>query len=66
MTVIKVKKVGEMPEYFREYYKGTENGKYYTKTTFRENVEWHSTSGNGGEPDCPIRKDVKFQILKEN
>lgn len=65
MKIIKVKKVGEMPEYYRTYYKGVDTGRYYCKTEFRGEITWDSTSGNYGEPDCPIRKDIKFVEVQQ-
>jgi len=60
---IEVKKVGKEPSFYREYYKGIDNGRFYTKEDFRGVTTWCSTDRNYGEPDCPIKKDIEFVII---
>lgn len=63
-NVIKVKKIGEITDYFREYYQNIETGRYYAKTDFRGDIKWYTTDCNGGEPDCPLRKDLTIEIVE--
>lgn len=62
--VIKVKKVGEWSDYYREYYKNVETGLYYCKVEFRGETTWYTTDCNGGEPDCHVKKEIKFEIVE--
>lgn len=62
---LKVKKIGENPGFCREYWQNIENKNIYARTLavgkFPE--EWHSTDCNGGEPECPLRKDLQFEFI---
>lgn len=62
---IKVKKIGENSGFYREYYQNVENKRIYARTlaTSKFPEEWHSCDRNGGEPECPLRKDIEIEIL---
>jgi hypothetical protein len=62
-TIIKVKKVCKWSDYFREYYQGIETKRYYCKVEFRGNIQWFTTDGEYGEPDCNVKEGIIFEIV---
>ncbi len=66
---IKVKKIGELPGFCREYYQNVENKRIYALQLPYDSfgvshpAEWFSCNRNGGEPECPLRKDLEIEII---
>jgi len=49
----------------REYYKGVDNGRFYARQEEGENnFIWYTTDCADGEPECEVRKDLVFEIVK--
>ena len=57
---IRVKKIGELPGFCREYYQNIENKRIYA---LQLPSDWFSCDRNGGEPECPLRKDLEIEII---
>ena len=65
--IIKVKWVGENSGFCTEYYKSIETKKFYAKITHPCNpkdISWFSTAENYGEPDCPIKENIVFEVIE--
>lgn len=62
---IKVKKVGENRGFCVEHYRGVDNKHFYVKRfDINDNfIDWYSATKEW-EPDCPIKKDVEFVVVK--
>ena len=62
---IRDKKIGENQNFCREYWQNIDNQNIYIRTLavgkFPE--EWYSTDCNGGEPECPLKKDLQFEFV---
>ena len=60
---IRVCLVSEIPAYYRSYYKNEETGEFYSLTNFRSTRTWHTTSGNGEQPDMPLKDGLLIEIM---
>ena len=57
--------VGEIPDYYRSYYKDEETGEFYALVNFRSIRTWHTTDRNGGEPDMPLKDGLLIEIVAD-
>jgi hypothetical protein len=64
--VIRVRQVGEIKERYRRYYYSVAAEQFYAVTEdFRGTRSWRTTDRNGGEPDCPLKDGLVFEIVKD-
>ena len=62
---IRVRLVGEIPDYYRSYYQNEDTCEFYALVNFRSVRTWQTTDRNGGEPDMPLKDGLLIEIVAE-
>ena len=60
---IRLRLVGEIPDYYRSYYEDEDTGAFYALMNYRSVRTWFTTSRNGGEPNMPLPDGLLIEIV---